>query len=499
MRKVFFYILLIVYSGVYGSNWWPLPMDNEDLNRDTIGYHVGLSAMAGSGRYSAFWMQSNQNGCISLSPYSGTLGMGIVKHATRPNRWYDYSFALEAYGIAHSSFSGNPLYNQLSHFPVGQWSKGAVVVRNCHAHLRLYIVDISVGVMPLMDDMNIPLGTGSLLLSNNAPSMPVVRIGLDRWTAIPGLFGYAELKGGIIHAWLNDNTYMPGCKLHYKHIGLQLGGKLPVNISYEFHHAAQWGGYAPDGSDLGNDFRSFSSVFLANKGGSSYNESLNALGNHLGSQQWTLTAKGKGWKTIVYWQNLLEDNFDFIGRGHNLPDGRWGVSVSQSLWPFINRLTIEYVGTTDQSGPLHDQDGIIYAGFDNYYCNSIYRQGWNYYLRSLGTPLITSPIYNQIAHEQTLNNRVKAWHIGIGGDIYGFHYCLLGTYAQNYGRYNDKEFWHDMQSHNIALMLDIEKTVEKAWGLQFGLRIAADFGTQWGNQVSAMFTIAKNGILTNYK
>ena len=56
-----------------------------------------------------------------------------------------------------------------------------------------------------------------------------------------------------------------------------------------------------------------------------------------------------------------------------------------------------------------------------------------------------------------------------------------------------------MQSHNIALMLDIEKTVEKAWGLQFGLRIAADFGTQWGNQVSAMFTIAKNGILTNYK
>jgi hypothetical protein len=48
-------------------------------------------------------------------------------------------------------------------------------------------------------------------------------------------------------------------------------------------------------------------------------------------------------------------------------------------------------------------------------------------------------------------------------------------------------------------MLDVSKRVEKAWGLEFGVRLAADFGTQWGNQVSGMIRISKKGILTSYR
>jgi hypothetical protein len=36
------------------------------------------------------------------------------------------------------------------------------------------------------------------------------------------------------------------------------------------------------------------------------------------------------------------------------------------------------------------------------------------------------------------------------------------------------------------------------WGLDVSLSIAADFGNQFGNQVGAMLTIKKNGILTTY-
>lgn len=498
MRYWTMYIALCCSITILGADWWPLPMDSTDTQQDSLTYQVAVSATIGTGQYNAFWMQSNQRGCASMAANSGTLHLGIAKESTRPYRWYDYDIALEVYGVLHSPLSQH-LSLEWSRIPMNQGRNGMVTVHKACAHVRLYIIDIAAGIIPIDDGMNTPLSSGSLLLSHNAPSMPTIRIGIDRWTAIPGSFGYAEIKGGLVHAWLNDNVYMHGCKLHYKYIGLRLGGRLPINISYDFHHAAQWGGYLSNGVDLGNKSVDFWHAILAKSGGSSYNEYFNAQGNHLGSQQITLTTKGSNWEVCAYWQNLLDDNFAFIATGHNLPDGRWGITFAQSKWSYINRLTMEYVGTTDQTGPWHDQDAIIYAGHDNYYCNGIYKQGWNYYCRTLGTPLITSPIYNEDGYLQTKNNRIKAWHIGIGGDIEGFKYYCMGTYIQNYGRYSDKAYWYNMQNYNLALLLDIRKTIPKAWGLEFGLRIAADIGTQWKNQVSTMFTITKKGILTTYK
>ena len=498
MRKICTYILLLLSVSVQAWDWWPLPMAQPDSCRESLLYMVSVSATAGSGRYAAFWLQSEEQGCIAASPYSGSLRAAIIKPATRPNRWYDYDFALDVIGMAHSALPVPNVSRPSGRFPVYPGKYGGVIVRECFAHVRLYIVDISAGVMPISDDMNTPLGSGSLLFSYNAPSLPAIRIGLDRWTPIPGLYGYAELQGGILHGWLTDNIGVRKSKLHYKWAGIQLGGKLPVNISYEFHHAAQWGGYSPVYGDLGNNWDSFARVFMANKGGDSYNESHNALGNHLGSQQLALTIKGGQWNIKTYWQNILEDNFNFIGLGHNLPDGRWGVCATQQIWPFIHTLTFEYICTTDQSGPLHDQDGIIYAGRDDYYRNSVYTQGWNYYLCTLGTPFITSPLYNTTGEIQTKNNRIQAWYIGLGGDIFGFKYRIKATHVQNYGLYLFDD-WYTRKSHNTAVLLDVSKRVEQAWGLEFGARLAADFGTQWGNQLSAMITISKKGILTTYE
>ena len=499
MRRVLLYIVSFAFCvSAQAWDWWPLPMAQPDTCRDSLFYQFSISATAGSGKYNTFWMQSEEQGSVSISPYSGALRVAIIKPATRPNRWFDYDGAVDILGMVHSKLPIPEALMPTGRFPVYQGRQGAYILRQCYVHTRLYIIDITAGVMSMADDMNTPLGSGSLLLSHNAPALPGIRIGFDRWTPIPGLFGYAELKGGMAHAWLTDGIGTKRSKLHYKWAGVQFGGSLPVNISYELHHAAQWGGYDSEGHDLGNDWNAFRRVFMAQSGGSSYSESFNALGNHLGSQQLAVTANGKGWNVKIYWQNILEDNFNFIGMGHNLPDGRWGVCAQQQVWPFIHTLTMEYICTTDQSGPLHDQDGIIYAGRDEYYVNYTYPQGWNYYLRSLGTPLITSPLYNTTEYTQTLNNRIQAWHIGVAGDIYGFQYRLLGTYVRNYGTYHYDD-WYTLKSDNTALLLDVSKRVEKAWGLDFGVRIGADFGTQWGNKVSAMITISKQGQITTYQ
>ena len=47
-------------------------------------------------------------------------------------------------------------------------------------------------------------------------------------------------------------------------------------------------------------------------------------------------------------------------------------------------------------------------------------------------------------------------------------------------------------------MLEVTKHVEQAWGLDFGVRLAADFGSQFGNQFGALITVAKRGIIHSY-
>lgn len=229
----------------------------------------------------------------------------------------------------------------------------------------------------------------------HARPMPGVRVGIERWTAFPGLFGYVEVKGGFANQWQTDNVYITQGKVHHKWVGGRIGGRLPVNVSYEFHHVAQWGGYSPIYGDLGNDMHSFMNAVLVRAGGSMANDQINAQGNHIGSQILTIDAKGDGWKVSAYWQNIFEDGpIRLIGTTMNVADGVWGVNVTQDKWQYISGLTYEFINTTDQSGPYHDKDGYIYGGADSYYRNSIYRNGWNYGYRTIGTPFITSPIYN---------------------------------------------------------------------------------------------------------
>ena len=467
---------MILSVQVYAWDWWPLPMAQPDTCRDSLFYTMGVSVLTSTGEQAPTLLWMNQNGNIPLHPHSGLLSAGIIKPATRPSRWFDYDFGV----VLTSRISGTHLSAEPREI------KGTGYFNELYAHVRLYIVDITAGIHPFVwDEGDAALSSGHLLFSNNAHPIPRISIGLDRWTPIPGLFGYAEVKGGVTHGWLSDNyTDVTGTMLHHASIGGRLGGKLPVNISYEFHHAAQWGGYSIKYGDLGNDFKSFVKAVLARSGGSMHNDQFNAQGNHIGFQQLALDVKGEGWKVSAYWQSMSEDGpIHFMGYGRNMADGLWGISATQSRWPFIQGFTYEFLNTTDQSGPWHDKDGCVYGGADGYYGNSIYTQGWSYYGFNIGSPLL----------QINRNNRVMAHHFGVRGDIYGFRYRVLCTYADNYGRYVAPSY-----SNNTALLVEVVKHVPQAWGLDFGIKLAGDFGSQWGNRFGAQVTVTKRGIITKW-
>ncbi len=470
-------------------DWWPTGIvESVSAGADTLQYNIGVSALVSSGRFAPFWLQSNMNGDISSSPFSGNVSAGVYKQAVHNERWWDYDFAVQLTGRVQSRIPGSA-FDMQQRMATGYFNQ-------LYAHLRLYIFDITAGIKPMIYEMqDTALSMGSMVFSGNSQPLPRLTIGIDRYTPVPGCYGYFELKGGLTHAWLADNVYMRGSYIHHKWLALRLGGRLPVNISYELHHAAQWGGISPVYGDIGSDWQSFVNVFLARGGGVMRNDQLNAQGNHVGSQQLMLTGKGNGWEVSMYWQNFFEDNFAAIGDGQNLADGLWGISLKQTRWPYVQGVTYECMNTTDQSGPWHDRDGLCYAGNDSYYRNSVFVNGWNYFFRSIGTPFITSPLYNKDGTIYTLNSRVRVHHIGVRGDIYGFLYRVKLSYARNYGNDNTSRA---VLSDNTAILLEVTKHSEQAWGLDFGLRIAGDFGTQWGNQFGAQITVSKRGIITQW-
>lgn len=457
-------------------NWWPLPMADPDTAQDSLLYYGEFSMLTSTGETSPSLLHVNTNGNISTQPHSGNLSIGIIKPATRPNRWFDYDGAIVLSGRlqgGQQTAYAAPKPEMTGYF------------RELYAHVRLYIVDITAGIHPVYYGAGDPALTGgTLIMSNNAHPIPRITIGIDKWTAFPGLFGYFEFKGGITHGWMADNSRtVKGTLLHHKFVGGRIGGKLPVNISYEFHHVAQWGGTSAVYGDLGNDFKAFMNAFLERSGGTMANDRLNAQGNHIGFQQLALDVKGEGWKVTAYWQYINEDGpTRIIGFGMNKKDGLWGVNMSQSRWPFISGFTYEYLRTTDQSGPFHDRDGCVYGGNDDYFNNGIYRQGWTYYGRIIGSPFLSLE-----------NNRVSAHFIGVKGDIYGFRYRIIGTYAKNYGTYKTPH-----ESRNTAMLIEVRKRVRKAWDLEFGLSLSADHGTQFGNSYGCLFSITKQGLITNY-
>ncbi len=468
-------------------NWWPLPYylgtNNQDStiqhsHQDTLRYTAEILGVTSSGNFAPFLLQSNRNGNIAAAPHSLNLSAGIVKPATAPTRWYDYDFAVQLTGRVASQYNTHPItgyFNQL------------------YAHVRLLCVDITAGITPYhIGPQNDYLSSGGLLFSQNAQPLPRITVGIDKYTAIPGLFGYIEVKGGLTHAWFADNEYVSKSYLHHAYAGARIGGKLPVRLSYEFHHAAQWGGYSPTYGDLGNNWQAFLNAVLARSGGSMANDQLNAQGNHIGSQIMTLEVEHNGWQAKAYWQMVFEDGpILFMTHSMNVPDGLWGVNLSQDHWPFIQGITYEFLHTTDQSGPYHDKDGFVYGGADSYFTNGIYQNGWNYFLRTIGNPYITSPLYTHTT--QTTNNRVRMHFAGINGNIFGYQYRLMASYARNYGTYAQPQ-----ESANTALLLEVTKHVEKAWGLDFSVSLGADIGTQFGNAFGAMISVSKRGLITSW-
>lgn len=427
-------------------------------------FDIYLGASAGVGDTKPFWNVSNQYGLYSTDPFGGLLGIAL-ESADGSDSYLniDYGFGL---------------YGRLDQNPELFIPKAFVEVKIPFLLFRAGRQEEIIG------NQDSVLSIGSTVWSMNAHPMPKLVLETPGYVEIPFTKGYAEINGSLSHGWFERDRYVNDVFLHHKQLHLRLGGDFFINGSLGIIHFAQWGGSSPnpDYGDLPSDWDAYKRVFFAQRGDSASvhaNESINTLGNHLGSWNLRLDVKAGNFTSSAYFQSIFEDNSGMINPFEG--DGLLGVSlVLNETNRIVNHLVFEYLNTTYQSGPVHDlSDSIKLTGNDNYFNNYIYQSGWTYKGMTLGTPLITSPVFNEDGSQRIQNNRVRAFHLGIGGILGRVNYRSFFTFSINKGTYSQP---YEPDKNQFSWYF--EAMVPSLWqGIDMTLMFAADMGQMYGNNL----------------
>ena len=442
---------------------------------DTIKYDVSVLGVASTGAYSPFWINSKQYGKISDDPFSTDIMVGVYKNFSQKSSLFDYGFT------ANALLQTDNIHTK-------------VYFHELYAKARLSVFDLAVGAREEhLGNQDSTLSCGGLLFSQNARPMPKISVGIEHFTAVPFTFGFLEVKGALVHGWFTDNSNAQNAFLHHKYAYFKLGGRLPVHFQYGFDHVAQWGGFIPSLGQQPTSLKDYKIIFFGKSGGSDalVTDQINALGNHIISQSMKLEADVSDFKMSLYWQNVSEDGpIKKMWNSMNRFDGLVGFSVRNNNFPFVKAILYEFLNTQNQSGPFHDQDGIVYGGADSYFSNGVYQSGWSYFSRTIGTPFI----FNQLRDKDLqTNNRVLVQHFGIEGNVSGYQYKAMSSFSKNYGTY-----YMPLMINNVSAILEVKKHFPKLSNVELGCSVGVDIGKLYGNSFGAMFSVRKTGDLFHY-
>lgn len=480
-RKPFFQKYLKKYSVlitfVFFLNTYILAEETDlNIKTDSITYSLGARTVLGSGQYAPFLTAANQYDRHSI--YSNNLSVwGNIHKDLNLKKFFDYGFGAE--------IDGNISSKENRIFP------GEI-----YAEAKAWLLIFTAGMKrENFSSSDALLSSGGMLYSRNSRPLPSLTCKSVGWVKVPFTFGLLECMGGMSHGWFTDSTVTKNTLLHYKYGGLRLGGKFPVKLSYVLNHAAQWGGTNPYYGTSPATLSNFIRVFKAQSGDANApaTERYNVLGNHIISKYYGIEYEAKNFNVEFYWQNLFEDTpMRPLGFAYNIEDGLWGLSVKMPKFKPLQRVALEFLSTTDMSGPWHDLDGVIYGGMDGYYNNGVYPNGWSFYGMTIGNPWLTSPKYNDGGAIDIQNNMVRLYYFSGLGTIKDINYKATIAYSQNFG---NPGWVHDSKDQ-FSWQIETEKNIGR--NLKLSLGFSGDNGRMYGNNYALIAGICWNGAFKFY-
>ena len=334
---------------------------------------------------------------------------------------------------------------------IGKTVPGESRIYEAYMQLRFGPFEITGGRLPYVTGFpDSRLSSGSLGMSSNFAPFPRVTAGIPDFIPIPFTFGFLEIKGQYTHGWIDDDRFTSNPWLHEKNAFAQTRSDWPLRFRGGFTHFAFWGGEHPEFGKVPSRFQDYLRVIFARSADPDFEGSENfqpwrdnAIGDHLGVIEFAIAWNLLGAEWEIYRQFLFEDGSGM--RFYYNKDGLNGLRIQPgSRW--ISTVLFEFLGTAWQSGPgphdppvdpddpFYDPDEPYFdpdypynfGGRDDYYNHYIFQNGWSYRGHSMGSPLLLldsrARFYYpdaQFGRRRFASNRVKAWHLGLEGNLGG--------------------------------------------------------------------------------
>jgi hypothetical protein len=354
------------------------------------------------------------------------------------------------------------------------------------------------------------LSSGSYTFSTNSLPLPRIQLGTPGFVTLPFTKDLVAFNALFAHGWLGEQDTVKGAFVHHKSLYVRVG-KPKFRAYFGITHAVQWGGelkYFRDNPSLSNKgkFASSFNIFLpyvflpgnpGKDGGLAGIDNANALGNHLGTVNMALEGGGSKWNWLLYLQRPYEDKSGFAQQ--NWPDGLYGLRLVNRQGSKhglrFQQLTLEYLYTLSQSGPLEDfQSTTQYGGRDDYFNHAQYKDSWIYRNNTIGTPFL-SPLKDiqpkrkqryELGQQWAIaNNRVQAFYLAATGNINQHQIDLRYSLSYNHGLYRGPfptNLWQ------YSGMVRVNWQVDKVENLQITTALALDgdgiFRSSFGGWVS---------------
>lgn len=484
----------------------------------SLNYSGELSAHASTGDFAPYFMASNCGGVVTQG--SGAHLRARLWRDTDTTRRFSYGFAADLIGGWSSSVD-------YERYKDGAWTVNprrgpGFTVQELWGNVKWRSIYLTVGqTSNKLSLFNPELGSGDLVLSDNARPIPQVRAGFVNFQNIPFTQGWVQIRGNITYGKMTDSRWLEnhynyynnflttGVWFHHKSLHLRTAPGQPFSVTVGMQDAVQFGGtccrYA-DGRMYRREeykvgLKQLLNAFYNFKSSSGFADGDNAywFGNHIGS--WDLRLRYRfrdGSELTAYMQSPWEDGSG-IGKLNGW-DGVWGLEWQPSEG-WLKGAVVEYLDFTNQGGPMHWAPGDVpgsgipgqATGHDNYYNNYMYN-GWANYGMSIGTPFLVSPLYNRSGYMGFLHNCVRGFHIGLLAEpIEGVRCRLLMSYRKSSGT---KELPLSRKADDASVMAEAVYAIPGLSGMTVKWQLALDAGSLYGPSFGSLVSLTYKGDIT---
>jgi hypothetical protein len=471
-------------------------------------YRLEIFGSAATGEHTPFWSVNQNWGIVPLEANNFYLRRSAFHEQILNDEW-SFDAGIDIVGATSSAY-------------------GNLWIQQLYGRLNWKIWRLDIGAREdYTSHMNARLSSGDFVKSNNYRPIPDIKLSIPEYILVPYTKGNMYIKGHFAIGYYLDSrwkenkarpynqSYTTELLSHHKSIYFRFGNietKNRMQLTVEMDHVTQWGGklynYQSNRYEVNHQPRGLDDFFrivIAKEGSlfSTQSDQLYVSGSQWGAYlfKWDYKLTNKD-QLSVYTNHFFDDGSGMVFE--NYRDGLFGLEYKKKNKSWLSGAVFEYIYTKQQTGPIHfnlNMDDEHRSklmkkgnGCDNYYNNGDYVQGPSYFGRTMGTPLLLSPMYNTDGSLNFKSNRIIAFHLGVEGYLHPtLQYRLLLTTGRTWGRYiiPFRSIKKGFASH-----LELIYTPDRLEGFDITLSAGYDKGEFFGGDTfGSSITFSKRGVI----